>query len=297
MSKLARHLADRQNPGLVLLSSSEIYLHYQRAFAKATGLPLDLHAPEMFRLVRYPRKRTSPFCMLMARSSAGCAACYALQQELEQRAQLEAKTLKCFAGLCESAVPVRIGTKLIAFLHTGQVLLHAPGECGFNRIAMTLLKWGAEIDLKLAEEAYFQTRVLDPGQYDAMIRLLAVFAGHLAACGNELLLRANVTEPAAVSKARDLIVSRHGDSLSLARVARAVNVSANHFSRLFRQAAGMTFVEYVGRVRVEKAKNLLLNPDLTISMAAFDSGFQSLSQFNRVFKKVVGRSPKEFRRK
>lgn len=99
-----------------------------------------------------------------------------------------------------------------------------------------------------------------------------------------------------VSKARNLIVSQHADSLSLARVARAVNVSANHFSRLFRQAAGMTFVEYVGRVRVEKAKTLLLNPDLTISVAAFDSGFQSLSQFNRVFKKVVGRSPKEFRK-
>ena len=234
--------------------------------------------------------------MLMAKTSRGCAACYALQQELEQRAQFEAKTLKCFAGLCESTVPVRIGTKLIAFLHTGQVLIHAPSEGGFNRIAATLLKWGAEIDLKSAEEAYFQTRVLDPGQYESIIRLLAVFAGHLAACGNELWLRANKTEPAAVNKARDFIGSQHADSLSLARVARAVNVSANHFSRLFRKTTGMTFVQYVGRVRVEKAKNLLLNPDVRISMAAFDSGFQSLSQFNRVFKKVVGHSPKEFRR-
>ena len=261
-----------------------------------TGLPLDLHAPEMFRLVRYPKRRTAPFCMLMAKTSTRCAACYTLLQELEQRAQFGAKTLKCFAGLCESAVPVRIGAELIAFLHTGQVLLHSPSDAGFSRAAATLLKWGAEIDLKSAEEAYFQTRVLDPGQYKSLICLLVVFARHLADCGKVLLLRTKSTEPAAVKKARALIDSRHADSLSLARVAEAVNVSANHFSRLFRRTTGMTFVQYVGRVRV-KAKNLLLNPEIKIGRAAFDSGFQSLSQFNRVFKKVVGHSPKEYRRK
>jgi AraC-like DNA-binding protein/ligand-binding sensor protein len=297
MSNKAGHSDNHQRSSLDILSGSEIYVQYQRAFAKATGLPLDLHAPGMFRLVRYPKKQASPFCLLMAKTSAACASCYALQQELEQQAQFESRTLKCFAGLCESAVPVRLGDKLIAFLHTGQVLLHTPRRRGFNRIAAKLLKWRSEIDLKSAEEAYFQTRVLEPRQYESMIWLLGVFAGHLAICGNKLLLRAKVAEPAAVSKARDLIGSRHTDSLSLGHVARAVNVSANHFSRLFRQTAGMTFVEYVGRVRVEKAKNLLQNPTSKISMVAFASGFQSLSQFNRVFKKVVGHSPKEFRGK
>lgn len=278
-----------------MLAQSQIYLDYQRAFIGATGLPLDLHAPEMFRLITYPRKLRNPFCALMATAKAGCAACYRLQQQLEQQARVRPKTLKCFAGLCESAVPVRIGEKVVAFLHTGQIRLQSTTRGGFNRIASRLLKWGAEVDLKRAEEAYFQTRVLSPAQYQSLIRLLAVFASHLAACGNQLLLRATRAEPGGVTRARAFIDQSYAEPLSLKQVARTVNLSATHFSRLFKDAVGIPFVEYVARVRIEKAKNLLQNPSLTISTLAFDAGFNSLSQFNRAFKRVVGRSPSAFR--
>jgi ligand-binding sensor protein len=73
----------------------------------------------------------------MGMTQKACAACYALQQELAREAGMEAKTLRCFAGLCESAVPVRFGDNLIAFLHTGQVLLQQPTRRQFNRIAAT----------------------------------------------------------------------------------------------------------------------------------------------------------------
>jgi len=57
----------------------------------------------------------------------------------------------------------------------------------------------------------------------------------------------------------------------------------------------MTFVDYVARVRVEKAKVLLQNPQRRISEVAFEVGFQSISQFDRVFKRIVGQSPRRFR--
>jgi YesN/AraC family two-component response regulator len=57
-----------------------------------------------------------------------------------------------------------------------------------------------------------------------------------------------------------------------------VNVSANYFSTLFKQATGRNFADYVARVRIEKTKNLLLNPNLRISEIAFEVGSQSLSQ-------------------
>jgi AraC-like DNA-binding protein len=64
---------------------------------------------------------------------------------------------------------------------------------------------------------------------------------------------------------------------------------------MFKRATGMTFTEYVSRVRVEKAKNLLLNPLSRVSEVAFASGFQSIPHFNRVFKKYAGVSPTEYR--
>jgi AraC-like DNA-binding protein len=51
----------------------------------------------------------------------------------------------------------------------------------------------------------------------------------------------------------------------------------------------------VSRLRIEKAKALLLNPNLRISEIAYEVGFQSLTHFNRVFKRILGRSPTEYR--
>jgi AraC-like DNA-binding protein len=50
-------------------------------------------------------------------------------------------------------------------------------------------------------------------------------------------------------------------------------------------------------VRIEKAKNLLLNPNLRISEIAYEVGFQSLTHFNRVFRKITGQSPTDYRDK
>jgi len=277
------------------LSESQIYRDFERAFTRGTGLPLSLHAPEMLNVVKYARRKENPFCALMAKTNTSCAACYALQQKLEQEAQLQPKTLKCFAGLCETAVPVRVGDKLIAFLQTGQILLHHPKKPEFNRVAETLIKWGTEVDLKKVEEAYFNTLVLSLPQYESLIRLLAIFAEHLAACANQLALRRQKTEPEAVSRARGHIDQKFREELSLPDVARVVNMSANYFSEKFKQATGLNFVEYVARTRIEKARNLLLNPNMRISEVAFEVGFQSLSQFNRAFKKIVGQSPSHFR--
>lgn len=282
-------------PQFEALSRSQIFLDYQRAFTGGTGLPLALHGTEMLGLVRYRADQENPFCSLMGMTHKACAACYALQQELAREARTEARTLRCFAGLCESAVPVRLDENLIAFLHTGQVLLQQPTRRQFNRIAATLLKWGIEVDMQSAEEAFFQTQVLRPWQYESLIRLLTIFAGHLAASGNELLLRANEREPATVLKARWFLEAHHSEGFSLSQVARAVNASATYFSKRFKEATGMTFIEYLGRVRIEKAKNLLQNPNLCVSAIALEVGFRSVSQFNRMFKKVTGRSPKQLR--
>lgn len=86
-----------------------------------------------------------------------------------------------------------------------------------------------------------------------------------------------------------------GEELSLAMVAKAANTSAHYLSEKFKEATGINLVSYVARTRYEKAVTLLRDADLRVSEIAFASGFQSLSQFNRVFKKFSGRSPTEYR--
>ena len=274
-----------------------MYHDYERAFTEGTGLPLLLHRPDMLHMVRYTKKQQNPFCSIMAKVNQSCGACYALQCKLEEEAQLEPKTLKCFAGLCETAVPVRVGENLIAFLQTGQILLQRPDKARFNRVAATLLKWGAEIDVKKLEEAYFNTRVLTPKQYEALIRLLDTFAKHLASCSEALALHSQQSASPAIARARSWIEDHSDEELSLTAVAQVVNMSATYFSEKFKEVAGINFVDYVARTRIEKARHLLQNPNLRISEIAYDVGFQSLSQFNRAFKQVVGEPPRDHRAK
>jgi len=105
----------------------------------------------------------------------------------------------------------------------------------------------------------------------------------------------NRAEPVAIWKARKFIEEHSSEELSLNKVAKAVNMNANHLSENFKQVTGINFVEYVAHIRFKTACDLLRHCNMRISEIAFAAGFQSLSQFNRVFKRFSGKSPTEHR--
>ncbi|MEP2777256.1 MAG: helix-turn-helix domain-containing protein [Luteolibacter sp.] len=280
---------------ITLLSKSEIYREYEQAFVAATGLPLKLHAPDMITVIRHARCQENPFCALMVKTSQWCTASYDLQRKVEVAARLVPKTLSDFAGLCETSVPVRVGENVIAYLQTGQILLHQPDDLHFDGILRTLNLWKSPVNRKKVKEAWFNSPVHASEQYEALIRLLDIFAHQLAACSNVLILDNVPRQRPDISKARAFIAEHSEDDMSLTSVAHIAHMSANYFSEKFVEATGLKFVEYVTRTRIEKACKLLQNPHLRISEIAFEVGFQSLSQFNRGFKHVSGQSPSEYR--
>ena len=105
----------------------------------------------------------------------------------------------------------------------------------------------------------------------------------------------NRAEPVAIWKARKYIDEHSREELSLTRVAKAVNMNPNYLSENFKQVTGIKFVDYVAHSRFQNACDLLRNSRLRISEIAFAVGFQSLSQFNRVFRRFSGESPTQFR--
>jgi AraC-like DNA-binding protein len=110
-----------------------------------------------------------------------------------------------------------------------------------------------------------------------------------------MMMEKEKTEPPLVLKAREYIDKHKTKELSLANVAKAVGVSVFHLSKVFHKSTGLKFTDYIARVRLEDARILLLNPDLRIIDIAYDVGFQSLTQFNRTFKRVFRQTPTEFR--
>jgi AraC-like DNA-binding protein/ligand-binding sensor protein len=277
------------------LQHSEIFRDYREAFETATGLPLVLRAVGAFDAPLHGSKQTASFCNLMAAGERACAACMQQQAEVEAGGVTDCKTVTCPAGLCESVVPIRIGETVIAYLQTGQVLLRPPTKRSYGEAMARLAKWKPTINAATLETAYFETRVLTKSRYQAVLRLLSSFAQHLSMISNELMIKSAASEPPAVAKARAFISQHLAEPLSLEQVARAANMSAFYFCKVFKSATGLTFTHYIARARVERTKQLLLNPHTRISEAAYEAGFQSLSQFNRVFRRVVGEAPTTYR--
>ena len=94
-------------------------------------------------------------------------------------------------------------------------------------------------------------------------------------------------------------MERHYDDedISLNAVAASVNISPNHFSTIFSQEMGQTFIEYLTWVRMEKAKELLRSTSMKTAEVAFAVGYKDSHYFSYSFKKTQGCTPKEFRMK
>lgn len=289
------HGTSRNQKLLEALLHSKIYREYEAAFNEATGLPLALRSVESWRLPHHGKAKENRFCALMTRQSASCASCLRVLQKLSEEATHEPQTAICPMGLCDMAVPVRTGDQVIGFLQTGQVFPKKPARAQFERAAQLASEWGLKVDLGEFRESYFGTRVLSSKQRESILKLLNIFAEHLSALSNQIVTQTEHAEPAVISRAKEYIKAHQHEELSLSQVAKAVHASSFYFCKLFKKYTGLNYTEYVSRVRIEKARNLLLNRNLRISEIAFEAGFQSLTHFNRVFKRVLGRSPTEYR--
>ena len=121
---------------------------------------------------------------------------------------------------------------------------------------------------------------------------------------SDILLRAiELRDKAAGRQYRNLLkeavayidANFQSEEISLNRVAREVNISANYLSAVFSQEMGMTFVEYVTTRRMEKAKELLRSSNLRSGEIAVAVGYKDPHYFSFIFKKIQGCTPRDFR--
>jgi len=277
-----------------MLLRSRLFRDYESVFTKATGLPLALRPLEYWQLEHHQKTNENRFCALLAEKPATLAVCLQSHAEIVEHTGDTPRTETCPFGLTETAVPVRLGGNTIGFLRIGQVLRRSAIQTDKARAASKLKECGLPFAGTL-RKAWEMTPIIPKDKYSAIVRLLTFFAEQLSTLINQIVLERQNAEPPLVQKAREYIEQHKMEPLSLAAVAQASGASVFHFCKVFKKSTGLKFTDYVARVRLEDAKTQLLNPSRRISEVAYDVGFQSLTQFNRMFKRVFGQSPTEFR--
>jgi AraC-like DNA-binding protein/ligand-binding sensor protein len=241
------------------------------------------------------KRKENPFCAMMATKSKACSSCLLTQERVRKGAQEKAVIVKCAHGLSEAAVPVRLGDKVVCLVQTGQVFAEAPSSKKIDEVVAKARSLGVEDSAEIVRARYMDTPLVPREKLQSEVRMLGVFAELLSIKMNQIAVTESHAEHPVVLRAKEVIEKHQGEEISLGAVAKEVHVSSFHLCKLFRKSTGVTFTEYVSRTRTEKAKNLLLNPQLRISEIAYEVGFQSLTHFNRIFRKLVGESPTRYR--
>lgn len=256
------------------------------AFADELGLGNDLWRDQL------------PLCAAMNASEAGREMCARCRHALLSIAGDHSSCTICDAGLNEVAIPLNISGIKAGYFMFGGTVPRPPNQQTIQKAGHLLKKNGVGIHDRDLEILLSQTPIVPAETLAAYERIVHLAVKQIAMKITDQLVNPEVAMPLSVIKACGYIHA-HAlvDNINLGEVARHCGVSVGHLSRLFHHATGLTFREYLTQVRIEHAKSLLNRSGKSVTEIAYESGFQSLSQFHRVFRKVYGASPGGMRSK
>ena len=203
---------------------------------------------------------------MLGQPNCKCKSCARGFEKIAGNDSSREELIKCKCGCCGAAVPIKSGKDWVALLHVG-------ASRGVPVVP-------------------FSSR-----QFDAALKLVGIFAEQLSGLGNQMLVQKQNGEPPVVSRAKEFISQHYSEDISSGRVAKELHLSRFYFCKLFKSGTGLTFTAYLARTRIERVKELLRNPNVRVSEIAFQTGFQSLTHFNRLFLKLTGESPTEYRKR
>jgi AraC-like DNA-binding protein len=93
------------------------------------------------------------------------------------------------------------------------------------------------------------------------------------------------------------VKSNYKEEISLDEISKIANLTPTSFCRMFKAKTKKPFVEYLNEIRVSNACKYLIETDLGISEIAYECGYKTASNFNKLFRKLIGTTPKEYRKK
>lgn len=242
-----------------ILRSTPLARDYAKSFSAATGLPLVIQAPGDFNIQGADLPEC---CRRLSANKKACAKCLEIHVALQGP---DSRTVRCFAGLTSSAVPVVVKDQTVAYLHTGHAAVNGD-----------------------ANERHTGAPRLTRGEYEGALRLLELFSRQLAANFPE---GSQGSPYPAIDRAAREIKQDPGKTWRLTSLARTAKMHPAYFSEMFHDRLGITLTRFIAGARVDKARQLLRHTDMKIIEVAYAAGFGSVSQFNRVFLRETGCRP------
>lgn len=261
-----------------------------RAYYNLTHIRVAVYNTAFEEILAYPEEYT-PFCAMLADNAAACRGCELSAAQMCEKCTVTNETIieKCHMGLTELVAPVYNGVSVIGYIMLGQMT----NEPDYEAFVQGVLRKGEEYGLdreKVLEHVksvrYYSTeQVLDSAR---VVKALASY-----------IVVSNLIYPTETLVAQAVLeyISRNlsGD-VSVSALCREFSISKSTLYRITKLYAPEGIAAYIKRLRCNKACELLLHTDMTMSRIAEAVGYTDTAYFLRSFKKEKGVSAGAYRK-
>jgi len=195
----------------------------------------------------------------------------------------------------------RTGAKEILNSILGTILFHNPGDLGVLKVRLlellsilsrSAVEGGVDVDVMLEKNLTFVNKVMRINNQQDLCAWISTALNEFVELVYSSQDAKKVTQ---IRPAINYIDANYDKHITLADIARISHLSVSRLAHLFKEQMGITIIDYVTSVRVERAKQLLLATEQSCTEVCFQVGYNNQSYCTRIFKELVGMTPRQFR--
>jgi two-component system response regulator YesN len=195
----------------------------------------------------------------------------------------------------------RTGAKEILNSILGTILFHNPGDLGVLKarllellsiLSRSAVEGGVDVDVMLEKNLAYVNKVMQINEQGDLCAWISTALNEFIELVYSSQDARKVTQ---ISPAINYIDANYDKPITLADIAKASHISVSRLAHVFKEQMGITLIDYLTSVRIERAKQLLLATEQSCTEICFQVGYNNQSYFTRTFKRLVGMTPRQFR--
>ena len=195
----------------------------------------------------------------------------------------------------------RTGAKEILNSILGTILFHNPGDLGILKARLLELlsilnraavEGGVDIGVMLEKNLAYVNKVMQINNQEDLCAWISAALNEFIELVYSSQDAKKVTQ---ITPAINYIDANYDKAITLAEIAQVSHLSVSRLAHIFKEQMGITIIDYLTGVRIERAKQLLLVTEQNCTEICFQVGYNNQSYFTRTFKELVGMTPRQFR--
>lgn len=261
-------------------------------FYTVTGVRIVVYDDSFQKLGEYPDIH-STYCGILRKDEKARVACKNCDLTGLNTCKKQKKMYiyQCHAGLVEAVVPVMNGDMIIGYLMLGQIILEDNKSQleKWDELYQCVNKY--QVDFAELRDSYEKKERLSQQKLYAAAKIMETCASHLY-----LTRIMAVSEKDLLERIEEYINENIKERLSPDDICEEFGIHRTNLYELFNHGFGEGIAQHVRRIRIRRAEELLKKTELKISDISEAIGFSDYNYFTKIFKKVTGKTPRDYRK-